>query len=254
MAFTIAALIAIAAFAMLSRWQWLRAEEERTASQSAIERGSMPAVPLSAVTRPEQPLPDDLQWRSVVVSGQFDCDRGALVRNRPQDGSNGFWVVCPVTTPDGTSIYVNRGWVAASAGATAEVSLPAAPTGTVQVTGSLRPRQPAGGPRPADLPTYQVTQIDTVQLCEGDHLPSDISSDCSQGSLYLPYVQAQQVSPIADEAVKPVSLPQPAGGRQLSYAGQWLLFAAIAVVGWYYFLWREAGEAADDPAPQTISR
>ena len=42
--------------------------------------------------------------------------------------------------------------------------------------------------------------------------------------------------------VKALPLPQADDAKNLSYAGQWLLFASIAIVGWFYFLRREAKE------------
>lgn len=47
-------------------------------------------------------------------------------------------------------------------------------------------------------------------------------------------------------------MPEVDEGRNISYAVQWLLFAVIAVAGWFYFLRREAREdEARQEAPWT---
>jgi cytochrome oxidase assembly protein ShyY1 len=53
----------------------------------------------------------------------------------------------------------------------------------------------------------------------------------------------------AQEVLAFVSAPQIDDTMNLSYAGQWLLFAGVAIVGWYIFLRREAKEDSRDTAP-----
>jgi cytochrome oxidase assembly protein ShyY1 len=42
----------------------------------------------------------------------------------------------------------------------------------------------------------------------------------------------------------PLSLPEVNEGQNISYAVQWLLFAGVAMAGWFFFLRREAREDA----------
>ena len=48
----------------------------------------------------------------------------------------------------------------------------------------------------------------------------------------------------AQEALIPVPLPEVDEGQNISYAVQWLLFAGVAMAGWFFFLQREAREDA----------
>ena len=54
------------------------------------------------------------------------------------------------------------------------------------------------------------------------------------------YVQAQQSAPEDSVTIVPVTRPDEL--QNVSYAVQWLLFAAVAIGGWFYFLRREAKE------------
>jgi cytochrome oxidase assembly protein ShyY1 len=55
---------------------------------------------------------------------------------------------------------------------------------------------------------------------------------------YLQQVDSQPADPLTV-----VPLPEPDDLQNISYAVQWLLFAAVAIGGWYLFLRREAKES-----------
>ncbi|MCX6423834.1 MAG: hypothetical protein NTV96_04560 [Actinobacteria bacterium] len=62
------------------------------------------------------------------------------------------------------------------------------------------------------------------------------------------YLRITATTP-SQEVLAFVSAPQIDDTMNLSYAGQWLLFAGVALVGWYVFLRREAKEDARDTPP-----
>jgi len=78
------------------------------------------------------------------------------------------------------------------------------------------------------LPEQQVTQIVTAQL-----------PDPGSVNWYLQQTASQPVDPVV-----PLPLTEPDDLQNISYAVQWLLFAAVAIGGWYFFLRREAKESA----------
>jgi cytochrome oxidase assembly protein ShyY1 len=240
--FTITALVAILAFGLLSYWQWQRAlAEDRGAA--AVESGSArPAEPLTALVEPDQDLPAELRWRTATATGEYDCAAGALVRNRPLDAMNGFLVVCPLRTDQGL-LWVNRGWLQAPGPATADVAMPAAPTGEVTVTGRLRDSETAAQPAPTDLPPGQVKSLDTAYLT---------ARAGATGPVYRPVLEATASTPADQTALRPLPLPPATSVQNYSYAGQWLLFAAIAVGGWWYFLRREAADEAERTAAEQL--
>lgn len=202
--FTVLVIVVIVAFGLLSRWQWSRAEERRL-ERIAITTTAVP-VPYSAEV--------DTQWQPVTATGTYDSEQ-ILVRRRPLNAQNGFWVVTNLHTDAGTDVPVVRGWIAATGGPADLVTPPAAPSGTVSIIGRWRP---AEGPNDTTgLPPSQVMSLDQpfLQL---------VSSDPAQSGLTV------------------LPLPEIDDGRNLSYAVQWLLFAAVAIVGWFFFLRREARE------------
>ena len=211
-------IIAIIAFGLLSRWQWSRAEEKQQQQQAQAASEADPITP-----RTGDPLPE---FTAVSVTGTYVPESQRLVRQRPLEGRNGFWVMEQLATDSGL-VWVMRGWVAAPARAGESPDVPKVDAQVVTVTGVARPL-PAGEPL-ADrggLPDTQITQIVKAQL------PDPGSVDW--------FVQQTASEPI--DALVPVPLPEPDDLQNISYAVQWLLFAAVAIGGWYFFLRREAKE------------
>ena len=216
--FTALVLGTIIAFGILSRWQWSRAEEKRLEQVEIDIAGAGAPQPLTATPPPE--------WSAVTATGRFDADRQVLVRQRPLEGQNGYWVLTPLIVGPGSTVWVNRGWLAATGPATTTPPAPAPPTGEVTVSGWWRAPE---GPRDnTGLPEGMVAAVDPSTLPVPGTPPGFI----------------QQREPV-DDGLVAVPRPQPDAGRNISYAVQWLLFAAVALVGWWYFLRREA---ADDAA------
>jgi cytochrome oxidase assembly protein ShyY1 len=157
-----------------------------------------------------------------------------VVRNRVSDnGDDGYEVVTPIRSAGGgPALLIDRGWIPKGHSPTGPDSVPAAQGGTVTITARLLPSEPS---RPTGgLPAGQVLAISTTDV---GHL--------------LPY------QPLAAFAVLTAESPTPHGaptvrlgpvlddGPHLSYAVQWVLFALVAVGGWWTFLRREAEEAAE---------
>ena len=56
------------------------------------------------------------------------------------------------------------------------------------------------------------------------------------------YLEATTMTPADPAALEPLPLPAKDSAMNYSYAVQWLLFALVAICGWFYFLRREAQE------------
>lgn len=235
MSFTIVGLLAIVAFGVLSNWQWLRAQEEEAKSAAVAAGAAADPVPLATLLDPGTPLPADEQWRPVELRGELDCERGYLIRNRPQASTNGLWASCPLQLADGGWLWVQRGWLPAGGAATTVIPMPQWTEGEVAITGRLRASEQGPATIPGDLPTGQATHLDTSALSAEAGLT---------GPVYEPYVEVTEQAPADPGGLAPVPLPPADSAQNYSYAGQWLLFAAITVGGWWYFLRREAREDA----------
>jgi cytochrome oxidase assembly protein ShyY1 len=228
--FTAVAVLAIIGFGFLSFWQWNRAEEKQIENTTVLTNTQAVATPL------DEALTSPAEWERVRVSGEFGNEQ-YLVRNRPQSGTNGFWVVAPLISdgtalPDGEVAWVARGWTRQQTAANIEVAAPPVPRGEVVVEGYLRPTSSAPARPSQQYPVGQIAVVNTTDLTALIGVDMD-------PALSGWYVQAADGFD-SDTNIEPLPLPQADVAMNLSYAGQWLLFAAIAVGGWYYFLRREA--------------
>ena len=221
----------IIAFGLLSQWQWSRAEdrrEERVALQAAIDRD-----PVAVDTLDLSDL-EDGQWRAVTAIGVYSPELSALVRKRPLDARNGFWLMTALRLDDGRTIWVNRGWLPAGQDALSSPDLPEPPPGQVTISGYLRAFEDVDPEANAGLPAGQVAAPAAELLPSApDTVPA--------------YIQLATSDP-EQEGLVTLPLPDIDEGRNISYAIQWLLFAAVAMAGWYFFLQREAKEDADRAA------
>jgi cytochrome oxidase assembly protein ShyY1 len=220
--FTAVVVIAIVAFGLLSRWQWDRAEQKQAEAR---------AQALSD-TEAISPVPTDslVEFTPVVMEGQYLPDSLRFVRQRPLEGRNGFWVMQQLSTDTGT-VWLLRGWTPSGIRAGDSPQLPVEELrGEAVVTGVARPL-PDGRALEGDdrggLPPDQVTDITRGQL------PGATAEDW--------FVQVRSAEPVDGLLVVP--LPQNDDLQNISYAIQWLLFAGVAIGGWFFFLRREARDS-----------
>ncbi len=230
--------LVVPSFILLSRWQLSRLDERRH-DNSVVEANAAqaPAAVDTVMTAGATPstIGDPQTWRQVTATGHYDSADQVLVRRRPFEGANGFWVATPLVTSSGSVLVVNRGWVAAAAGAGAVQEVPPAPSGTVTIVGRVRPSEQAPPAQPSDLPAGQVTDLDVTLVGRG-------------GDVYPGYVDLLGSDPAQAAGLTPIPLPDLSEGPHLSYAVQWVFFAIVAVAGFVLLVRRERDYAtgADD--------
>ena len=253
LSFTAVALLAIMGFGALSLWQWNRAEEKRQDNQIVTTNTTTAAVSVSEAA--DSPT----EWRHVSMTGRFGAEQH-LLRNRPLDGSQGFWVVSPLmldgsATTDGSEagepvVWVARGWIPQRTAATRTVTAPPPPAGGVVVSGYLRQASTEAAIPSDTFPDGQIAAINSEELSTTagfEDVPGltdwYVQEDPAATAGSTTSASAQTS---ASAEILPLPLPEADDARNLSYAGQWLLFASIAVGGWFYFLRREAKETDKD--------
>lgn len=231
MGFTLLVVGVIIAFGLLSQWQWHRAEERDIQRRDLIAHTSAPAVDVMSVIRGDNqviPVGDtpDWEWQPVELTGTYDTAQ-FVVRRRPLDGRNGFWVLSRLVTDVG-GVWVNRGWIPADGDALALPEIPAPPPSEVTIRGYLRSAEPVTAEQWQGVPTGMVPAIAPSLMAASSILPG--------------YVQLAASDPRqADLVILP--LPEIDTSRNISYAVQWILFALVAGGGWLYMLRREARTA-----------
>lgn len=103
------------------------------------------AAPVAAPARLDWPQVTAARdgYRHVQLRGVFDHEREALVQASTVLGA-GFWVLTPLRQADGSSVFVNRGFVPPDHRDRA-TRLADEPAGEVTVNGLLRLTEPGGG-------------------------------------------------------------------------------------------------------------
>lgn len=190
-----------------------------------VTAASADPVPLSDVDPTREFAP-------VQLNGTFRSASTRLVRSRPLGGGNGYWVMTYLDVGPSTGVWVNRGWLAATQDASTSLDPPTPPRGSITILGYTRAFEESG-PAPGDLPAGQVTRVSLNQLPAVSGAVSDF------------WVQSAS----AEDGLTNVPLPEVDEDRNISYAMQWLLFAVVAMGGWYVFLRREAHSEDQSETP-----
>ena len=145
----------------LGWWQYHKYERKLARNEVIDAHWTMPPVSLASVLPGGETLTDAQAYTRVTETGRYADRPQLLVRNRQKGSATGFEVLAPFRMSDGRYLVVDRGWVAApNAAATALPDVPAAPTGTVTVTGWLAAGETAKHQR---LPAGQLASVDLTQ-------------------------------------------------------------------------------------------
>jgi len=100
-------LVTLLILTSLGFWQLSRAELKLSIQTLLFERLSQPEQALTPSL-----LDEDVRFRKVAATGKFVSQRQYLLDNRLHKGQPGYWVITPFTLANGSTILINRGWVA----------------------------------------------------------------------------------------------------------------------------------------------
>jgi len=221
--FSVLVIGVVVAFGLLSQWQWHRAQERDAQRRDLLAHTDGPAQALEGIVR--LPVQDfqRLQWQPLDITGTYETSQLA-VRRRPLDGRNGFWVLSRMTTDSG-GVWVNRGWIPAAGDAKAVPALPLPPPGEVTIRGYYRDPEISESQQWQGMPPGMIPAIAPTLLGAPSVLPG--------------YVQLASSEP-PQQGLVVLPLPEIDPSRNISYAVQWILFALVAVGGWFFMLRRES--------------
>lgn len=225
----VVAVVVAAVCAQLGRWQLDRLGERR--AENAIVESNLDAVPvpLPQLSPVGAPLPDDVEWRQVRLSGTYDTGAAILVRYQTRGPLRGVDVVVPLRLSDGSLALVDRGFMESPAGTPDRSAVPVPPSGTVEVTGWLR--------ADSDAPAEATDPIDgTVRAVSSAALADELAAPLRAG-----WVLALGERPAADGAglVEPEE-PDLGTGPHLYYGLQWFFFGFLALLAYGWFAYDEA--------------
>ena len=200
--------LGVAVFLALGVWQVQRLGWKTALIAQVTARLAEPAVAAS----PEGAA----EYTPVTVSGRYD-PRQILVKAVTEKGA-GFWVMTPLTTDQGWSVFVNRGFIA-------EGVAPPAPPETAEVTGLVRQTQPGGGFLRANNPAAgRWFSRDTAAM------------GAALGITPVPwFLDAQTGGPVPLPGLTVVSFPN----HHLQYALTWFAMALLLAGAAWWNLGRE---------------
>jgi len=233
-------LAVVVTFPMLAAWQLDRWQEVRDEQERIEERIAASPVPIDQVLPHDLDDQDaaDLEFTPVTATGVWAEDEQVAQRNRALQGRAGFDWLTPLLLDDGTAVLVRRGFVPPARQGSADPMPASAQSGTVTVTGWLEQSvsQPRFGARdPDDVELRLVFHPDVGRIDQ------QTSADLRPMVLHL----ATESPTPPEGAPTPQPVPDRDAGQHLSYAIQWLSFAAIAVIGYAVVIRRVLRRAPD---------
>lgn len=213
----------------LGLWQFDRLDHRLAQNKVISAHFKAAPVDLSSALRPGQQVDDASEWTRVTATGTYDLDHQVTVKFTTRDGAPGVDVVTPLVLADGSAVLVNRGWIETK-NTVDSPAVPAPRPGVVSVMGWLRQNNGAGSDatRPVD---GQVRAISSVGMAQ--YVPYELRS----GFLNL---RTQQPAPSDALALEPK--PDLGQGPHFFYGLQWVFFALLATVGYFWFARAEAKE------------
>ena len=203
-------------FVIAGRWQWSVAHDVARAD-AVREIQQRPIVPLDEFVQPHEGFPDGGSGQRVTTTGHYPGDQ-VVVLDRLLDGRLGEWVVDRfVVEESGANLAVVRGWIPKGA------TPPPAPEGTIELLGSLAPKEaPDEG---VGLDDGEMTSVDIAKLV--NVWPGEIYN----GFAFTISENAQEQADGLERIPPP--LPDTSlNWRNVMYAFQWWVFAAFPLWMW----------------------
>jgi cytochrome oxidase assembly protein ShyY1 len=235
---TLIALLMMPTMYKLGFWQLHRHQSKTADNRLTADNLAAPPVPVERLTRHGVRVPDKDLYRTVTATGRYDTAHEVVARQRTAaDGDSiGYHVITPLVMADGEAVLVNRGWIPAGADLTKFPKIPAAPSGTVAITGRLRPDETTaatGIRNRVGLPDRQIMLINSELLAA--KVPERLLGG---------YLELAATSP-RPTGSQPQLIPKPGPvdtALNMGYALQWWLFTAMVPVGWVILVRRERRE------------
>ena len=227
--FAIFVVLLAAVCVRLGFWQFERLDHRLAQNKVIAAHFKTPPVELSRALTPGEEVDDESEWTRVTATGTYDVEHQVTVKFSTRDGAPGVDVVTPLVLTDGSAVLVNRGWIETK-NTVDNPDVPAPPTGEVSVMGWLRQNNGAGGDavRPTD---GQVRAISSIGMAEA--VPYELTNG---------YLNLRTQEPAATKELELEPKPELGQGPHFFYGLQWVFFALLATVGYFWFARAEAKE------------
>lgn len=225
---TLLVLLGTAICIRLGIWQLDRLEQRRAFNLQVETMRSMPLLDLNSS---KFEAIEEMEWRAVTFTGEYDFENQVAIRNRYFRDQYGYHLLTPLLS-SGTAVLVDRGWIPADGNASPADWRKYDEPGLVTVTGQIR----LGQGKPAFGGVADAQPADESPLWVWNN------GDVEQIALQMPYpILPVYVQPDIDpdDEVPPIPY-QPTveltEGSHFGYALQWFTFATILFAGYPFFL------------------
>ena len=212
----------------LAFWQINRYHEKVDFNATVKQRFSEPIVPiaqlLSAIESGTESA-QTVEWRTVLVIGEYLDAETVEAVNRAQDGYSGKDPLTPIRLANDQLVLINRGFTQLSK------EIQPAPIGQVQIIGRVRApevrrRFRISDPMQGDL--LEVSNIDLERL--SIQMPSELAPI---------FVEVLESKPADSPGLSQIAAPALSTGSHLSYTFQWFIFAIFVLAGWIVVICRK---------------
>lgn len=213
----IAAAILVAIGLSLGQWQTRRAAEKIAIEEKLQARQSAPALQLSAAPANL----DALEYRRIVVRGEFLRDWPVYLDNRPYNGVAGFYLLMPFRiAASNRHVLVARGWIPRNVADRTKLPPVVTPAGTIEIEGTARKS------------IGQVMQLGSVNALLPNAILQniDIASFAASSKLDMQTIFLEQLTDTQDGLVRDWPLPSTGVDKHRGYAFQWYALAALAFI------------------------
>jgi surfeit locus 1 family protein len=213
-----AAAILVAAIGIaLGQWQTRRAHEKEAIEQKLNERAAAAPAIITAASQSA----DAVEYRHVIVKGEFVRDWPMYLDNRPLHGAAGFYVMMPLKIEgSGMHVLVARGWAPRDMKDRARLPEFETPSGMVEIEGIARQhpdRLLQLGDAPPVKPRAIVQNLDPAQFAAASKLAVQ------------PFF-IEQSTDIHDGLVRDWPRVSLGIDKHRGYAFQWYGLAATAII------------------------
>lgn len=213
----IAAAVAVAIGVSLGQWQMRRAaQKEAVGMKLSAREMAAPFILGSAVA-----AIDEIEYRRVIVTGEFVRDWPVYLDNRPYKGTAGFYLLMPLKIAGSDMhILVARGWLRRNPDDRTRLPAIATPTGIVEIQGVAR-RNPG-----------VVLQLGRAESLRPGAIVQnlDLAAFGQASKLTVQPFMIEQLGATHDGLVRDWPTPSADIDRHLGYAFQWYALAATACI------------------------
>jgi surfeit locus 1 family protein len=213
----IAALLAVALGVSLGQWQMRRAAQKEAIEIKFAERAKAPPLVLSA----SAPGIDEIEYRRIIVKGEFARGWPIYLDNRPYKGVAGFYLLMPLKIAGSNlHIMVARGWTPRNPENRTRLPTITTPAEIIEVQGVVR-RNPG-----------VILQLGSAESLRPGAIVQNLDLTAFEQASKLvmqPFV-LEQSGDTHDGLVRDWPRPSTGIDRHLGYAVQWYALAATAFI------------------------